>query len=229
MVGAGITVLAMPDDTRTQPPTNQPSQVPSTAPEQILDATATGIGEWEFGDPADEVITDMTESFGAPDDDTAWDELDQVADGFSVNGGDSLSATWDHRQLRTVCWQSLCAVFGGDTVAAATFRGWALTSIPEWNDYEPVDVTQPRIALAGSGITLGDTWADFQAAYPDAVPRGAEGASLGIAHPPWPGIFDGADEWRLSGTWDYTRPRYAPPGSEVTRMSAGEGPEPGCC
>ncbi|MCD4536262.1 hypothetical protein LRP67_19395 [Nocardioides sp. cx-169] len=229
MIGTGFAYVAMPGDTDTAPPATvepTPTIRRTAAP---LRGSGTGIGEWSFGDAAGEVITEMTRSFGAPDWDSAWDQLEPAPAGFAVDGDDPLSPSWDHRQARTVCWQSLCAAFGGETVKAATFRGWELARSPSWNDYEPVDATQPQIRLADSGIALGDTWAELSAAYPDVVPGGGEGASLTIDDPPWPGIFDGVGEWRLSGTWDSSRPRYAPPGAEVTRMSAGEGLEPGCC
>ena len=208
-----------------------PTIVPVRVRAPLLTANDEGLGEWRFGDQAAPVLADMTEWFGPADYDPGWDEFVQdPADGrWYGDGADPLSPAWEHRFFRVACWQSLCSLFGGPSEAEATFRGWELSRWQAWNGYADVDESEPRIALEGSGIQLGDTWSDFREAYPQAVAGGGEGNSLVIDNPPWPGIFDGVWAWRLDGTWDSNRPRYAPGDSVITRMSGGTGPEPGCC
>ena len=91
------------------------------------------------------------------------------------------------------------------------------------------DLQLPDVRLADTGIGLGDSWKRLHAAYPRTVVTGAEGASLAVQKTPWPGIFDGVAGWRLSGIWDFERPTHVPGGAVVTRLSGGQGPEPGCC
>ena len=208
-----------------------PTTVPVWVRAPMLSADDEGLGEWQFGDPATPVLADMTEWFGPPDYDPGWDEFVQgQADGRWYAGADDpLAPAWEHRFFRVACWQSLCSLFGGPSEAEAVFRGWELSRWQSWNGYADVDESEPRIALEGSGIQIGDTWSDFQEAYPQAVPGGGEGYSLVIDNPPWPGIFDGVWAWRLDGVWDPSRPTDAPPDAVITRMSGGTGPEPGCC
>jgi hypothetical protein len=208
-----------------------PITVPVHVRAPMLKADGGGLGEWQFGDPAAPVLAGMTEWFGPPDYDPGWDEFEQGAsDGrWYGDGQDPLSPAWEHPFFRVACWQSLCSLFGGPSEADATFRGWELSRWQAWNGYADVDASEPRIALAGSGIQIGDTWSDFTDAYPQAAPGGGEGNSLVIDNPPWPGIFDGVWAWRLDGVWDPAQPMQAPADSEITRMSGGTGPEPGCC
>ena len=91
------------------------------------------------------------------------------------------------------------------------------------------DLPRSDVRLAGTGIRLGDSWERLHAAYPDVVVSGAEGSTVAVRNTPWAVVFDGVAGWRLSGPWDYTHPARAPAGAVVTRLSAGEGPEPGCC
>lgn len=208
-----------------------PTTVPVWVRAPMLTTNDDGLGEWQFGDTAAPALADMTEWFGQPDYDPGWDEFVQnPADGRWYAGGvDPLAPAWEHRFFRVACWQSLCSLFGGPSEAKATFRGWELSRWQSWNGYADVDESEPRIALEGSGIQIGDTWSDFKEAYPQAVPGGGEGNSLVIDNPPWPGIFDGVWAWRLEGAWDPNRPRNAPADAAITRMSGGTGPEPGCC
>ncbi len=211
--------------------TGAPTTAPATATASAAPLTASdvGLGDWAFGDPAEATVAAMGRRLGEPDVDTGWETLQRLdgRDGWYADD-DPISPTWDHRMFRAVCWQALCGIFGGDTEATATFRGWTLSVWGRWGGGE-VDAAEPAVRLTGSGLRLGDTWADFRAAYPHAKPGGGEGASLVIDHPPWPGIFDGVGGWRLDGFWDFERPSYAPDDARITRMSAGEGPEPGCC
>ena len=93
----------------------------------------------------------------------------------------------------------------------------------------PVPWAKPGVALADTGVTLGDSWETLHAAYPETETHWAEGAAVGVGGAPWPTIFDGVDGWRMSGYVDYEHPERTPDDSVVTRLSAGEGPEPGCC
>jgi hypothetical protein len=87
----------------------------------------------------------------------------------------------------------------------------------------------PKPNSKRTGIRLGSTWADLQSAYPGVEAGGAEGASLAVDNRPWDGIFDGVADWCLSGVWNPDRPNFAPSDAQVTRLLAGDGPEPGCC
>lgn len=208
-----------------------PSTIPVYVRRPLLSASATGLGPWDFGEPATSVLPEMDEWFGSSDIDTSWLEFHRLPGYDGWFEGDQLSGSWAYPVFRAVCWQALCALFGGTSSGVAAFRGWELSTFHYWGDgYREVeDSSEPRIALEASEIQLGDTWTDFHEAYPSAVPGGGEGGSLVIDNPPWPGVFDGVWGWRMSGQWDFQRPKYAPPDATITRMSGGEGPEPGCC
>ncbi len=109
-------------------------------------------------------------------------------------------------------------------------RGWELAQHRRWSGFEELqDVRDPDVRLADTDIRLGDSWRRLHAAYPSTVVRGAEGASLAVLDTPWTTVSDGAAGWRLSGRWDPARPTHVPGGAVVTRLSGGEGPQPGCC
>ncbi len=150
---------------------------------------------------------------GAPK--TGWFEV----------AGDIISPAWTYEYAGRTCWGELCLVFGGDRADAMRLRGWELRRDP---DATPAEASYD-VRLAGSGIRLGDTWAQVHDAYPDTVVDGGEGASLTIRDLPWPGFTDGVGAWRLTGTWDFEHPHRAPADAVLIRISAGEGPEPGCC
>ncbi|WP_134764697.1 hypothetical protein [Nocardioides sp. 1609] len=208
----------------TEPPA---SATPAAA---RMTASDDGLGGWAFGDAAEPALEAMTGELGAADVDTGWEEFRRL-EGHAgwYRDDDPLSDSWRHRYFRAACWASLCSIFGGSSPATATFLGWEVSDFRRWDEDDDPDPTGPRIALEGSGIRLGDTWADFRAAYPGARAGGGEGASLVIGAPPWPGIVDGVGAWRMSGSWDADRPTWAPDHAVVTRMSGGVGPAPGCC
>ena len=147
---------------------------------------------------------------------------------FSRAADDVLGDAWQHRYHRRICWQSLCVHFGGAEQSSASITGWELAKWLPVADYT-ADPKLPDAELEDTGIRLGSTWVELQAAYPDVVAGGAEGNTLAVDDTPWGGIFDGVATWRLSGQWNYERPTDAPADATVTRLSAGDGPEPGCC
>lgn len=216
-----------------------PSPAPSSGTSVSSDAVAdgplgvsgTGVGAHPFGTDADQVVADVTALLGDPDLAAEPRRYHRIrgSDGWFEDGDDPISPSWRYPVAATTCWDRLCLVLGGNDVDALELRGWELTEHGDRSGEEVQDREVPDVRLAGSGIRLGDSWERLHAAYPDTIVAGAEGASLAVGRTPWAGIFDGAAEWRLSGQWDHTRPHQSPPGAAVTRLSGGEGPEPGCC
>lgn len=201
------------------------------ARQPLLTADDTGLGPWRFGSPFAEVYAGMKTWFDAPDFETGWTRYHRFGrqPGWFAEQGDPISLSWGYEYVRLACWEALCAIFGGASPAAGTFLGWELSKWRRWDSYAEVDTSEPPVALAGSQIGLGDTWADFSAAYPDATLGVGEGNGIVIDNPPWPGIFDGVWAWRLEGAATNGDVSQAPPGAKIVRMSGGEGPEPGCC
>lgn len=217
--------------------------VPSPAPEAAvstqeparsgtLDVSGEGVAGVSFGTAVDEANAVLIDRLGQPDATLDPERYSRTEgeDGWYELAGDPLSLSWDHRVVSVSCWGGFCAIFGGDTSDTLALRGWELADFNRWySSPAPGDTGQPDVRLEGSGVTLGDTWKKLKRAYPDIVSGGAEGGTLGVSNTPWPAIYDGAAEWRLSGVWDYENPSRVPADSVVTRLSGGEGPEPGCC
>jgi len=199
-------------------------QVPSSAiGAERLQVSGRGVGSHAFGADADAVLAAVTERLGEPDSTDGPDRYTRIRghDGWFEVADDPISPSWRYRLTSTTCWGVACLVFGGNDVDSLRLRGWVLTRHGA--------TSRPDVRLAGSGIRLGDSWERLHAAYPDTEAHGAEGASLDVRRLPWRAPSDGVGAWRLSGTWDWTRPERVPPGARVTRLSAGEAPEPGCC
>ncbi len=210
-------------------PDERPAAGPSASDRFELSGSAAG--PFDFGSGADKVVAGVSERFGDPDVTVGPERYHRHAgrDAWFEDEGDPLSPAWDYPVLSVSCWQALCLVFGGQAEAELALRGWELTSHNRWSENAEADPTSPEVTLAGTGIRLGDSWKELHAAYPSTTVGGAEGNSLAVKNTPWNGIFDGAATWRLSGPWDYEHPTTVPPGAALTRISAGEGPEPGCC
>ncbi len=224
------------DDARRSTPqiaTRAPSPSPSasaspTLAAGTLEVSGTGVGTLPFGADAGQVEGALDARFGAPDRvlvPTAYVRI-PGQDGFYETAGDPISPSWQYRAASLSCWGTLCLHFGGDDVDSLKLRGWVLA---------PSDAgtgttgSASDIRLAGTGIGLGDTWEQLHAAYPGTQVNGGEGASVTVRRTPWAGVSDGVGAWRLSGAWDYQHPHRAPADAVVTRLSGGEGPEPGCC
>lgn len=205
---------------------------PVTAESQPLDLSGSGVGDHAFGTDADEVRTALTTAWGEPDLTVGPQRYVRIPghEGWFEDAGDPISLSWEYPVASVSCWQVLCVVMGGQDEKTLQLRGWELAQQRRWSDFEELaDPGSPAVRLAETGIRLGDSWTHLHEAYPDTVVQGAEGASLAVGTTPWVGISDGAGVWRLSGTWDHTRPHTAPDDAVVTRLSAGEGPQPGCC
>ncbi len=228
----GVTRLLADDSRSTAPdPAGVPSS-PSTPAAGALTVSGSSVGSQPFGTKAEEVVAAVTARFGDPDVDLGPQRYFRIpgSAGWFEDPDDPLSPQWRYPVTSVTCWGRLCLTFGGDEADAVQLRGWALGQYQLWS--QPDELTDPRspdVRLAGSGIGLGDSWQRLHAAYPGTVVRGAEGASLAIDKTPWAGISDGVAGWRLSGLWDSSNPAKVPPGAVVTRLSGGEGPEPGCC
>lgn len=232
----GITRLVA-DDGQGRPPgsagtqtarsTTQPS-----SPEGPLEVSGSGVGTHPFGTDADDVLAVLTTRLGEPDLTLGPQRYFRIAghDGWFEEVDDPISPSWHYPVASVACWRVLCVIFGGSEAGVLQLRGWELAQYRRWSEFEQMkDLHLPEVRLTGSGIRLGDSWERLHAAYPNTVVGGAEGASLAVHTTPWPGVSDGAAGWRLSGQWDFAHPTRAPESAVVTRLSGGEGPEPGCC
>ena len=197
-----------------------------------LVVSGTRVGRQPLGTGADRVVAAVTARLGAPDLGVDPQHYVRVAGstGWHEVAGDPLSPSWRYPVASVTCWRSLCLLFGGDAVDTLRLRGWELARQRRWADEGAARARRgPAVRLARTGVRLGDSWERLHTAYPRTVVGGGEGASVAVNRTPWPGVSDGVAGWRLSGSWDYTRPTAAPPGAIVTRLSGGEGPQPGCC
>lgn len=234
---AGVARLVADDgDGRSLDPAKNATSPPTTGsdlPAGPLRVSGSGVGTEAFGADADDVVATVTDRLGSPDVTVGPTQYFRIpgSEGWYEDADDPISRGWAYPVLSVSCWHQLCLVFGGDDALALKLRGWELADFQRWaaSGVIPRGGERADVRLAGSGLRLGDTWEKLHAAYPGTVVGGGEGASLVVDETPWEGIFDGVAAWRLSGQWDYTRPTRAPDGAVVTRLSAGEGPEPGCC
>ncbi len=210
-------------------PAVTPSVVPPVDPSVAV--SGTGVGALPFGTAADRAVAAVTERLGEPDLTVAPQRYARIAgqQGWFAEADDPLSLHWRYPVVSVTCWEELCLVFGGDTADDLRLRGWELASFRRWSGTDQGDPQVPDVRLAGTGVRLGDPWTRLHRAYPEAVVNGGEGNAVAVRSTPWPGIADGIGVWRLSGQWDFEHPARAPEGAVVTRLSAGEGPEPGCC
>jgi hypothetical protein len=236
VVGAGVVGardLLSDDAGRTVPAPAGPTSA-STPPARnlALAVSGAGVGAEPFGADADQVRAAVTERLGAPDLALGPEQYSHVAGTgrWVRDGADPMSPGWRYRVTSVSCWGGFCVIFGGDDAASLRFRGWELSTHNRWAPSGGAETASPiGVRLAGSGVGLEDGWEKLHAAYPHTTGGGGEGASLVVKDTPWPGISDGVGAWRLSGAWDYQHPSHVPANAVVTRLSAGEGPEPGCC
>lgn len=201
----------------------------------IIEVDGDSVAGVAFGTPAEQAIAAVTTAVGTgAASDSGWKQFiaaedlseDEFVDpGEFYASDDYLGESWAHRYHRVVCWGALCIHVGGDSPAGGVLRGWELGI----SGGRTPDPGFPPVALTGTGIRLGSSWAQVRSSYPGVVAGGGEGGSLVINNLPWEGIFDGAGSWRLAGRWDFDRPTFAPDDAAIIRLSAGEGPEPNCC
>lgn len=209
------------DDLR---PEGQPAAATRTV---TVEVSADAVGDQEFGAERDDVVQTLTRRLGEPDRTEGPTRFSRIEGhrGWFEHAGDPISPAWDYQYAARSCWGELCLVFGGDGADDLRLLGWALAR----PDADPPADPAYDVRLADTGIGLGDTWGEVREAYPDTIVNGGEGASLTIRDLPWPAFTDGVGEWRLTGVWDFDHPHRAPADAEVIRLSAGQGPEPGCC
>lgn len=239
LVGAAATAVALlagglvadlawgPDAVRDAPLID-----PVVTADSPLEVSGSGVGSLDFGSNAEEVVSAVSAELGEPDLTVGPLRFSRIRghEGWFQDADDAISLSWGYPVASVSCWRVLCLVMGGQDQESLQLRGWELAEQPRWSEFEAVANPQlPDIRLAETGIRLGDPWAELHTAYPATEIQGAEGASVAVRGTPWAGISDGAAAWRLSGTWDHRHPATAPDGAVVTRLSGGEGPQPGCC
>lgn len=170
----------------------------SVAAAEALVLRAGGVGPFDLGSAAEQVVTGISGELGAP---TRDDTVDYpVADGQ----GEYTTAEGDTGFVapigRTVCWSAnLCVEFGGASVVSMSFTGWTYTNDPlaalssasggtigaRWSDLSAMEVAAGGCYSVGSGtiddirVTLessGDLFSSFDDAgnYITAVPSPAD-------------------------------------------------------
>ena len=132
----------------TEAATSTSSSVASTtvAPEPLV-LLSNGIGPFNLGDGADEVVAGLTERLGTAASDVTAEYPDD--DGFggyqTVDGEFGFIAPFG----RSVCWAvGFCTDFGGASSASASFTGWSYSD----------DTT--GALRSTSNVTVGTSWAD---------------------------------------------------------------------
>ncbi len=225
-------------ETSTTIESTSTSSTTSTEPvHTTLAVTGGSVGANPFGVPAERAADDVRSILGDPDADSGWmrwwspDEMDQPPIGgegrFFASQVDDLGPSAPYRWVRNVCWDGFCIHLGGSSELDRTLRGWSLSAE---HDSPPPDPSSMPVTLTSGNLTLGSSWAEVQAAFASATAVGAEGLSIAIEGLPFPTINDGVGGWRLEGLSPPAPDQPEPePSARLTRLSAGEGPEPGCC
>lgn len=140
------TTVATTPTTTVPATTTPPSTVPAPAP-IVLTLRGDGIGPFDLGVAASEVIEAVTAQFGPPTSDLSLEYPDD--DGF---GGfqDVTGEFGFFAQIgRTVCWAiQFCAEFGNNDPTSLFFAGWTYGE-------------ESGVSLAStSGVTIGTRWSD---------------------------------------------------------------------
>ncbi|MCE9623379.1 MAG: hypothetical protein K8R99_13645 [Actinomycetia bacterium] len=141
----------------TTPTTSAATTTPPTTVPAPIDFTlhGDGIGPFNLGIPADELIDAMTTQFGpaSSDDSAEYPTVDTFGGYTSADGEVGFVAPFG----RTVCWSfQFCADFGGADAATQSFVGWTYN--------EPAGTT----LSSTSGVTIGSRWSDFPAMVVDS-------------------------------------------------------------
>ena len=141
--------------TSTAAPVPEPT-VPETsstvAEDPSLVLRQSGIGPFEFGEPASEVIDGISAQLGEAltDNLVEYTDFSNAESGFFVSP-DSMAFT--SPVGREICWlNAMCIELGGDAPESLSFVGW---------NYNDVGATLQSI----DGMTIGSFWSDF----PDLV------------------------------------------------------------
>ncbi len=141
----------------TTPDTAAATTVPATtvpAP-VVFTLRGDGIGPFDLGIPANDLINAMTAQFGpsSSDESAEYPTVDPFGGYTSADGEIGFVAPFG----RAVCWSfQFCAEFGGADAVSQFFVGWTYG--------EPAGTT---LATA-SGVTIGSRWSDFPAMLVDS-------------------------------------------------------------
>jgi hypothetical protein len=139
----------------TAPPTTAPPTAPATTaapadpPTQVA-LQRNGFSTVEFGTGADEAVAEVSQSLGAPSEDTGW------VDPLSIS---SCAGT----TVRRVTWGDLSLLLGDQSPVASGTRHFFA-----WSYGDVSGPGQPGFATP-EGIGPGDSVAELRAAYPGVV------------------------------------------------------------
>jgi len=172
--GSGPTTTAAASTTTaaTTPETVAATTIPpTTVPAPIVfTLRSDGLGPFNLGVPASELLDALSLPFGAPSSDEATEY--PVADGFGAFTTADGEFGFAFPFGRSVCWAfGLCVLFGGADAVAQTFTGWY------YNDSTTVALYTP------SGVTIGSVWSDFptMTVYPGGCYTVGSGEIDGVA------------------------------------------------
>lgn len=188
---------------------------PTTVAPETLELRSDGLGPFDFGSAAAEVIAAITAQLGAParNDLIAYVDTDPLGDGSYEGPGPNYNSL-AYPVGRTTCWTGeFCAEFGGETEDFLGFLGWTYSG-------------PPHMLASSSNLTISAQWSDF----PSMIVHATCYIDGGGTHH---GIFlvlevDGGWDWLVpDGVGGYVENLPNPEFTRVTYMWAGYFPNNG--
>lgn len=196
----------------TTPGTTLPATASTTTVPAPVDFTlrGDGIGPFDLGVPASELIDAFSAQFGPPTEDVAAEyPNDDASGGFLMDNGEvGFIAPFG----RTVCWAfDFCADFGGNDATTLFLTGWT------YGEDSGLTLTST------SGVTIGTRWSDVPAIT--VSPGGCYTVGYGTID----GIeltllSDGVEFTTFDAAGNYIENTPPPEQVSVTSMQAGDIP-----